>query len=65
MTGLRSKLVDQYEQKARLCDRMALEHDSFGPTRHGREYRLSAEHWRGKAHDIRSGAEFRPEGYRA
>lgn len=44
---------------------MAAEHDSFGPTRFGREYRESAKHWRTKANDIRNGAEFRPEGYTA
>lgn len=65
MTGLRSKLVTQYDQKARTCERMALEHDSFGPSRAGHEYRASAAHWRSKANDIRNGGEFRPQGYEA
>lgn len=62
MTALRSLIIEGYDRKARTCEQLALEHDSFGPSRFGHEYRESAKHWRAKADDIRNGGEFRPKG---
>jgi len=65
MTSLRSKLIAKYEQQARTAEMMAEQHDSFGPTRYGREYRQSAREYRSRATFIRNGGEFRPQGYHA
>lgn len=51
---LKHKIADQYAAKARTAEIMAEQHDSFGPTRFGHEYRKSAAHWRQKAREARN-----------
>lgn len=63
MTSLRSKIIASLEQKAKAADLMAEQHDAFGPTRYGREYRQSAREYRSRATFYRNGGEFRPTGY--